>query len=259
MNNESNHERRFGGIARLYGAAGARRIAAAHVCVIGIGGVGSWAAEALARSGVGRITLIDLDHVAESNINRQIQANDETLGKAKVQAMKERIARINPDCTVIGIEDFIDADNIATLLPVCDAVIDAIDNVRAKAALAAHCKRNKLTLIMTGGAGGRIDPTRVCIDDLSRTTQDALASKVRSRLRSEHGFTRDPKKKFGIECVYSPEQIRRPANEACDADADSEEALGISGLNCAGYGSSVAVTAAFGFAAAARIMVLLAK
>ena len=112
---------------------------------------------------------------------------------------------------------------------------------------------------MTGGAGGRIDPTRVCIDDLSRTTQDALASKVRSRLRSEHGFTRDPKKKFGIECVYSPEQIRRPANEACDADADSEEALGISGLNCAGYGSSVAVTAAFGFAAAARVMVLLAK
>jgi hypothetical protein len=259
MNDESNHERRFGGIARLYGAAGARRIAATHVCVIGIGGVGSWAAEALARSGVGRITLIDLDHVAESNINRQIQADDETLGKAKVQAMKERIARINPDCAVIGIEDFIDVDNIATLLPVCDAVIDAIDNVRAKAALAAHCKRNKLALIMTGGAGGRVDPTRVCIDDLSRTTQDALASKVRSRLRSEHGFTRDPKKKFGIECVYSPEQIRRPASEACDADADSEEAPGISGLNCAGYGSSVAVTAAFGFAAAARVMVLLAK
>ena len=258
MNDQSNHERRFGGIARLYGTEGARRIAAAHVCVIGIGGVGSWAAEALARSGIGRVTLIDLDHVAESNINRQIQADDGTLGKAKVQAMKERIARINPDCDVIGIEDFIDADNIAALLPHCDALIDAIDNVRAKAALAAHCKRNKLALIMTGGAGGRVDPTRVCIDDLSRTTQDALASKVRSRLRSEYGFTRDPKKKFGIECVYSPEQIRRPANESCDID-DGGTTQGVSGLNCAGYGSSVAVTAAFGFAAAARVMVLLTK
>jgi len=263
MNSESNHERRFGGIARLYGAEGARRIAAAHVCVIGIGGVGSWAVEALARSGVGRINLIDLDHVAESNINRQIQADEETLGKAKVQAMKERIARINPDCAVIGIEEFIDADNVATLLPACDAVIDAIDNVRAKAALAAHCKRNKITLIMTGGAGGRVDPTRVCIDDLSRTTQDALASKVRSRLRSEYGFTRDPKKKFGIECVYSPEQIRRPADLACDVDENSDEPSGasgdVSGLNCSGYGSSVAVTAAFGFAAAARVMALLTK
>lgn len=263
MTDETNHERRFGGIARLYGAEGARGISAAHVCVIGIGGVGSWAAEALARSGVGRLTLIDLDHVAESNINRQIQADDDTLGKAKVQAMKERIARINPDCAVTGIEEFIDTDNLASLLPACDAVIDAIDNVRAKAALAAHCKRNKITLIMTGGAGGRVDPTRVCVDDLSRTTQDALASKVRSRLRGEYGFTRDPKKKFGIECVYSPEQIRRPANQACDVDDDSEEASGtsggVSGLNCAGYGSSVAVTATFGFAAAARVMVLLAK
>ena len=233
-------ERRFGGVARLYGAAGAKRIAEAHVCVIGIGGVGSWAAEGLARSGVGKLTLIDLDHVAESNINRQIQADDATLGQAKVQAMAQRIARINPDCEVIGIEDFIEADNLASLLPACDAVIDAIDQVRAKAALAAHCKHNKLLLIMTGGAGGRIDPTRVCIEDLSRTTQDALASKVRSRLRSEYGFTRDPKKKFGIECVYSPEQIRRPVNESCDVDGDDQsqdESADLSGLNCAGYGS----------------------
>ena len=223
--------------------------------MIGIGGVGSWAAEALARSGVGKLTLIDLDNVAESNINRQIQADDETLGQAKVLAMQQRIVRINPGCEVMGIEEFIDADNIASLLPNCDAVIDAIDQVRAKAALAAHCKRHKMLLVMTGGAGGRIDPTRICIDDLSRTTQDALASRVRSRLRSEYGFSRDPKKKFGIECVYSPEQIRRPANEVCDAD----EMQAINGLNCAGYGSSVAVTAAFGMAAAARVLTLLAK
>ena len=258
MSSSPDHERRFGGLARLYGSDGARRIAAAHVCVIGIGGVGSWAAEALARSGVGRITLIDLDHVAESNINRQIQADDATLGQAKVEAMGQRIARINPDCMVTGIEAFIDADNLASVLPACDAVIDAIDQVRAKAALAAHCKRNQILLIMTGGAGGRIDPTRVCIDDLSRTTQDALASKVRSRLRSEYGFTRDPKKKFGIECVYSPEQLRRPADASCEVDGD-EESQSITGLNCAGYGSSVAVTSAFGMAAAARVLNLMAS
>lgn len=258
MDPKPDFERRFGGIARLYGAEGARRIAAAHVCVIGIGGVGSWAAEALARSGVGRITLIDLDHVAESNINRQIQADDATLGQAKVLAMRERIARINPQCIVTCIDEFIDPANIATLLPECAVVIDAIDQVRAKAALAAHCKRHRIPLIVTGGAGGRIDPTRLCIDDLSRTTQDALASKVRARLRGEYGFPRDPKKKFGIECVYSQEPIRRPANESCDVDGGGSK-QGVSGLNCAGYGSSVAVTAAFGMAAAARVLTLLTK
>ena len=257
MIDDIDHERRFGGITRLYGAEGARRIAVAHVCVIGIGGVGSWAAEALARSGVGRITLIDLDHVAESNINRQIQADAATLGQAKVLAMQKRITRINPQCKVTCVEEFIDPENITTLLPLCDAVIDAIDQVRAKAALAAHCKRNKILIVVTGGAGGRIDPTRICIDDLSRTTQDALASKVRARLRSEYCFTRDPKKKFGIECVYSPEQIRRPANETCEVD-EAENKQGIDGINCAGYGSSVAVTATFGMAAAARVLTLLA-
>jgi tRNA threonylcarbamoyladenosine dehydratase len=258
MSTEPNNERRFGGIARLYGAEGARKIAAAHVCVIGIGGVGSWAAEALARSGAGRITLIDLDHVAESNINRQIQADDASLGQAKVLAMRDRINRINPHCKVTCIEEFVDPENVATLLQPCDAVIDAIDQVRAKAALAAHCKRNGILLITTGGAGGRIDPTRVCLDDLARTTQDALASKVRARLRSEYGFTRDPKKKFGIECVYSPEQIRRPVKESCEVEPKSEN-QGLDGINCAGYGSSVAVTSVFGMAAAARVLSLIAK
>lgn len=249
----TDHARRFGGIERLYGAGSITRLGAAHVCVIGIGGVGSWAAEALARSGIGRLTLIDLDHVAESNINRQVHALEGTLGQAKVLAMRERIALIHPDCRVEGIEEFISEDNVMKLLPPCDAVLDCIDQVKAKAALIAHCRRGKLPLVTTGGAGGRLDPTRIRIDDLSRTTQDALASKLRARLRKEYGFSRDPKKKFGVPCVFSDEPIRRPPNQACDLDE-----AGLQGLSCAGYGSSVAVTAGFGFAAAAHCLAILA-
>ncbi len=271
--------RRFGGIDRLYGTGSLTRLAAAQVCVIGIGGVGAWAAEALARSGVGRLTLIDLDHLAESNINRQVHALEATLGQAKVLAMRERIAQINPDCRVDCIEAFISEDNVATLLPVCDAVIDCIDQVRAKAALIAHCRRGKLPVVTTGGAGGRTDPTRIKIDDLSRTTQDALASKLRARLRKEFGFPCAAKKKFGVPCVFSDEQIRRPQALACELDearlpsgrpkeGDAPPwgaASGVCerggpilhGLNCAGYGSSVAVTAGFGFAAAAHCLGIL--
>jgi tRNA A37 threonylcarbamoyladenosine dehydratase len=248
----ADHARRFSGIERLYGAGSLTRLAAAHVCVVGIGGVGSWAAEALARSGVGRLTLIDLDHVAESNINRQIQALATTLGQAKVTAMKERIAQINPDCMVECSEEFVTPENVTTLLPACAVVIDAIDQMRAKAALIVCCRASKTPIVITGGAGGRADPTRIRIDDLSRTTQDALASKLRAYLRKEHGFTRDPKKKFGVACVYSDEPIRRPVAAACDVDA-----AGLHGLNCAGYGSSVAVTAGFGFAAAAHCLGIL--
>ena len=248
------YERRFGGMTRLYGADAAARLRSAHAVVIGIGGVGSWAAEALARSGIGRLTLIDLDHVAESNVNRQVQALDATLGQAKVVAMGERIAQINPGCAVAGIEEFITPDNAATLLPPCDAVIDAIDQVRAKAALIAHCRRTGVALITTGGAGGRSDPTQLRVDDLSRTIQDPLASKVRATLRREYGFPREPKKKFGVECVYSVEPLQRPQAAACDVDA-----AGPHGLNCAGYGSSVCVTAAFGFAAAARALALILR
>lgn len=260
LNSEVDTERRFGGIARLYGAAGLARLQAAHVCVIGIGGVGSWAAEALARSGVGAITLIDLDHVAESNINRQIHAADATLGMAKIEAMARRIAGYAPDCRLTLIDDFLSEENVGLILPACDGIIDAIDNVRAKAALIAHCKKHKIALVTTGGAGGRVDPTRVQVDDLSRTIQDALASSVRARLRKEYGFTRDPKKKFGVECVFSPEQLRRPVAEACavpGANAAQNETtapIAPQGLSCAGYGSSVAVTATFGMAAAARII-----
>jgi tRNA A37 threonylcarbamoyladenosine dehydratase len=246
-------QRRFGGIDRLHGHGALARLAQAHVCVVGIGGVGSWAVEALARSGVGRLTLIDLDHVAESNVNRQIQALSDTLGQAKVLAMRNRIAAVNPACAVATIEDFVDADNVARLIPPCDALIDAIDQVRAKAALIAHCRRAKIPVVTTGGAGGRRDPARLKVDDLSRTTQDALASKVRARLHKDYGFPRDLKKKFGVACVYSDEPIRRPeGGDACDVDE-----AGLHGLNCAGYGSSVCVTAAFGFAAAARALGIL--
>jgi len=252
---EADPQRRFSGIDRLNGQGALARLAAAHVCVVGIGGVGSWAAEALARSGVGRLTLIDLDHVAESNVNRQIQALTETLGQAKVLAMKERIAAINPACVVTTVEDFVTEENVAELIPACDAVIDAIDQVRPKAAMIAHCRRAKIPVVTTGGAGGRTDPARLKVDDLSRTTQDALASKLRARLRKEYGFPRDPKKKFGVSCVYSDEPIRRPAStEACDID---DHVAGLHGLNCAGYGSSVCVTATFGFAAAARVIGIL--
>ena len=252
--NISDHTRRFGGIERLYGTGSLARLGEAHVCVIGIGGVGSWAVEALARSGLGRLTLIDLDHVAESNINRQVHALAATLGQAKVLAMRERIAQINPDCCVGCIEEFVTEENVAALLPTCDALIDCIDQVKAKAALIAHCRRGKLPVVTTGGAGGRTDPTRIRIDDLSRTTQDALASKLRARLRKEFGFPRDAKKKFGVSCVFSDEPIRRPQDQACAVDE-----TGLHGLNCAGYGSSVAVTAGFGFAAAAHGLGILLK
>lgn len=269
MTSTPDYERRFGGIERLYGAGALLRAAAAHVVVVGIGGVGSWAAEALARSGVGRLTLIDLDHLAESNINRQIHALDATLGAAKVTAMKERIAAINPACVVDAVEEFIDERNPATLIPPCNAVIDAIDHVRAKAALIAWCRRAGIRIVTTGAAGGRTDPTRIEVIDLSRTTQDALASKVRAQLRRDYGFTRDPKKKFGVECVYSPEQPRRslPAKRnPRDAERVSADTCRVdgaatdvpvdptAGLNCAGYGSSVAVTATFGFVAASRAL-----
>lgn len=247
------HSRRFGGISRLYGEFALARLSAAHVCVVGIGGVGSWAAEALARSGVGRLTLIDLDHVAESNLNRQIHALEQTLGQAKVLAMKERIAGINPDCALTTIEEFVTPENAAALLPPCDCVVDAIDQVRPKAALIAHCRSAAIPVVTTGAAGGKSDPAQLRVDDLSRTSQDPLAAKLRSTLRRDYGFPRDPKKKFGVECVYSLEPVRRPEAAACDVDEP-----GLQGLSCAGYGSSVCVTASFGLAAASRALALIA-
>lgn len=253
-------ERRFGGVRRLYGEAGIARFKAAHVCVIGIGGVGSWAAEALARNAIGQITLIDLDHIAESNVNRQLHAIEGEFGKAKVTAMAERIWAINPGCRVHQIEDFVTVENVASLLAgKFDAVLDAIDDARAKVALAAYCRQNQLPLVMTGGAGGRLDPTRIRTADLAHVAGDRLLAKVRNSLRRDHGFPRasvNAKKapaKFGIPCIYSDEPVIRP-DAACDMENES-----LSGLNCAGYGSTVCVTAPFGMAAAAAALSLLLK
>lgn len=247
--------RRFGGIARLYGAAALARFRSAHVCVIGVGGVGSWAVEALARSAVGQLTLIDLDNLAESNVNRQIHALSDTLGQAKVTALAQRIALINPFCRVNEVEDFVTADNLDQMLGArhYDYVIDAIDNVRAKTALIAYCRRHAIRLITVGGAGGQIDPTKIEIRDLCRTEQEPLLAKVRKRLRAQHGFPRGTKNKFGIDAVFSTEPLRLPPDEeACALAAD--EPAGISGLNCAGFGSVMVVTAAFGLAAAAQVL-----
>ena len=242
------HERRFGGVARLYGAEGAERLRQAHVCIVGIGGVGSWSAEALARTGVGRITAVDLDMVAESNTNRQIHALGDIYGKAKVEAMAERIRAINPDCQVTCIEEFVTPDNVGEMLGNnFSVVIDAIDQMQAKAAMVAFCRRQKIPIIVAGAAGGQLDPTQVRVADLSQTVQDPLLAKLRSVLRREYGFPRDGKKKFGVSAVFSTEPLRYPSKEAtCNTER------GPAGLNCAGFGSSVCVTSVFGMAAAAQ-------
>jgi tRNA A37 threonylcarbamoyladenosine dehydratase len=246
-------DRRFGGIARLYGKDALERFRCAHACVIGVGGVGSWVVEALARSAIGHITMIDLDNVAESNINRQVQALTGTLGQAKVTALSQRIAQINPYCKVTEIEDFLAADNLEEMIGArhYDYIIDAIDNVRAKTALIAYCRERGLKLVTIGGAGGQTDPTKIEVVDLCRTEQEPLLAKVRKRLRAEHGFPRGTKNKFGIDAVYSTEPLRVPVTEESCSLA---EGSGVTGLNCAGYGSSMAVTASFGLIAAAHVL-----
>lgn len=239
-------ERRYGGVARLYGADGLARLRAAHVAVVGIGGVGSWAAEALARSGVGALTLIDLDHVAESNLNRQVHALECTLGQTKVQAMAQRIAAIDPGCTVRPVEAFAEPDTVATTIPACDLVLDCIDAVRAKAALVVHCAAQRLPLIVSGAGGGRTDPTRIRVADLARAAGDPLLAKLRYRLRREHGYSRHAKRKFGIVAVYSDEPVRPP-----DAECRPAASGFVARLACAGFGSTVTVTAPLGFTIAA--------
>lgn len=248
--------RRFGGVARLYGEAAFERFRRARVAVIGIGGVGSWAAEALARCAVGTLVLVDLDHVAESNTNRQIHALGDEYGKAKVAAMAERIRRINPSARVRSIEEFIAPDNVAALVCDVDAVVDCIDQVSAKAALVAHCRAAGIDVVTCGAAGGRTDPTRIRTDDLARAAGDPLLAKVRYRLRRRYGFPREAagrSRRFGVAAVYSDEPVRLPIG-ACAPQPDLA-----AGLACAGYGSSVAVTASLGFAAAGAALDRIAR
>jgi tRNA threonylcarbamoyladenosine dehydratase len=239
-------QRRFGGLERLYGVRGAAAIRSAHIAVVGIGGVGSWAAEALARSGVGELTLIDLDHIAESNINRQIHALAGTLGQAKVQAMAERIAQINPGCKVHGIEDFVEPDNWPQLLPAgVGAVIDACDQVKAKVAMAAWALQTGTLFVTAGAAGGKRLAHKVDLDDLANTTHDPLLAQVRSRLRKLHGAPREGRK-IGVACVFSRESVASP-DASCAIEGDGS-------LNCHGYGSVVSVTATFGQCAAGWLL-----
>jgi tRNA A37 threonylcarbamoyladenosine dehydratase len=248
-------ERRFGGVTRLLGAAAHARLRSSRIAVVGVGGVGSWAAEALARSGVEQITLIDLDHIAESNANRQIQALGGEFGKAKVVAMAQRIESINPRARVICIEEFVCEDNVSALMRDLDLVLDCIDQVSAKAALIAHARAIGLRVITCGAAGGRTDPTRIRCADLARALGDPLLAKVRYRLRRRYGFARESGTRrplFGIDAIFSDEPVRRPLAEAPEGGFQS-------GLACAGYGSSVVVTAPFGFVAAARAMERIAQ
>lgn len=239
-------QRRFGGLERLYGMDGAAAIRRAHVAVVGIGGVGSWAAEALARSGVGTLTLVDLDHVAESNINRQVHALDGTVGQAKVLAMRDRIAQIHPGCTVHAVEEFVEPDNWPQLLPPgVDAVIDACDAVKAKAAMAAWARAGKTLFIACGAAGGKRLAHKVDVDDLAHTTHDPLLAQLRYRLRKFHGAPREGKR-IGVPCVFSREAVA-PPDASCAIEGDGS-------LNCHGYGSVVSVTATFGQCAAGWVL-----
>lgn len=239
-------ERRFGGLRRLYGDTAYPRLRRLAVAVVGVGGVGSWAAEALARSGVATLVLIDLDQVAESNINRQVQALTPTVGQAKVLALQDRIAHIHPGCQVWPVEAFVEPEAWPQILPrPVDVLIDACDQVRAKLALAAWARSSGTPLVTVGAAGGKRLPQRVEVDDLATATHDPLLASLRQRLRREHGAPRSGP--MGLRCVFSRESVVLPPAEDCAVDGS---------LNCHGYGSSVTVTATFGMTAAAEAIEL---
>jgi len=238
---DDDHERRFGGVERLYGEGARIALHRSRVAVVGVGGVGSWAVEALARSGVGQITLIDFDHVAASNMNRQIHALESTLGAAKAAVLEARIRDINPACKVTVVDDFLTAENMKRLiLPGgYDAMIDACDEAKVKAALIAHARFCEIPLVVCGAAGGKSNPLNLRRDDLGRTAHDALLARIRDRLRREYGIRPRKNGKFGVACVYLEEPARKSG--VCTTGK----------LSCAGYGSAVTVTAPMGFAAAA--------
>lgn len=239
-------DRRFAGLQRLYGVSGAERVQRSHVAVVGIGGVGSWTAEALARSGVGEITLVDMDHIAESNVNRQIHALTDTVGMAKIEAMRQRIAQINPHCKVHCVDAFVEPDNWPHILPPhVSAVVDACDQVRAKAAMADWARRTKTLFICVGAAGGKRHTYLMDVADLALVTHDPLLAQLRYRLRKFHGSPKEGKT-MGVPCVFSREAVA-PPDPSCALQSDGS-------LNCHGYGSLVTVTAAFGLCAAGWVM-----
>lgn len=241
---DEEHGRRFGGLDRLYGEGARLALHRGRVAVVGVGGVGCWVVEALARSGVGNITLIDFDQVAVSNTNRQIHALDSTFGMAKVHALEQRISEINPDCHVNAIEDFLTEENMLQLLPAgaFEMVIDSSDQASVKAALIAHARFNKIPLVVCGAAGGKRNPLNLRQDDLGRTIHDALLARIRDILRRDYRIRPRKNDKFGVTCIYLAEHAKR--STACSSHS----------LSCSGYGSVVTVTAAMGFAAAAACL-----
>ncbi len=246
------YNQRFGGIQRLYGTAAVDVLREMHVFVAGVGGVGSWVVEALARSGIGELTFIDGDTVDVTNTNRQLHTLSSTFDSAKVGVMAERVEQINPDCQINAIHQYLNMENMQGYLESgYDYVVDALDSIKFKSNMIAWCKRNKVPIVATGGAGGLTDPSMIHVADLSKTYNDPLAAKVRSRLRSEFGFSRNPKRSFGVECVFSSQQQVYPKDDG----TVSHEKPGIHGvsLDCRfGYGSASYVTASFGFMAASR-------
>ncbi|MEN8382027.1 tRNA threonylcarbamoyladenosine dehydratase [Acinetobacter radioresistens] len=237
------YERRFAGIAKIYGDEAFNYYEHSHVMVIGIGGVGSWAVEALARSGIGELTLVDMDVVAASNINRQLPAMTATLGQEKIAVMAERCYSINPRIKVNLVDDYLSSDNVKEILAMApDLVLDCIDDVKAKLALMLHCRFNKIPLIVSGGAGGKLDPLKIRVADLSKTEQDPMLAKLRTQLRSK-GICKKPKEKFGITCIYS-----------IDNPFSSSEVCASAGLRCGGYGSAVVVTSSFAMVAVAEVL-----
>jgi tRNA A37 threonylcarbamoyladenosine dehydratase len=239
---------RFSGIKRLYGSKALTIFKNSHFCIIGIGGVGSWVAEALARSGIGKITLIDMDDLCVTNINRQVHALTCHIGQQKIKVMAERCKQINPDIEIACIDDFIDKQNCFEYLTNdMDYVFDCIDSIHAKVAVIAHCKRNKYPLLTCGGAGGQMDPTKIQVIDLAHTTQDPLAARVRSELRSNFNFTSNTKRKFNVDCVFSTEQLSYPDSrgEVCKTKTSFNANTK---MDCeSGFGASTMVTASFAF------------
>lgn len=246
---------RFSGIARLYGQSALWQFHQAHVCVIGIGGVGAWSVEALARSGIGTITLIDMDDISVSNTNRQIHTLDSTRGQLKIDAMKARILQINPQCHVITIDDFVTAENVADhLLPAFDYIIDAIDSVHAKAAIIHYCRRHKKKLIVVGGAGGKTDPTQIQIADLAKTVQDPLLAKVRERLKRDYRIERNSRGKLNVPAIFSTEQLMYPQSDGSVCTSRSQT-IEVGKMDCSeGFGATTVETATFGFIAVSHVL-----
>ncbi len=248
------YNERFGGIARLYGTAGLEKLRAAHVAVIGVGGVGSWTAEALARSGVGNLTLVDLDEVCVTNTNRQIHALEGAIGKAKVDELSARISKINPDCKVITRQKFFTEETAESILKDgFNYLVDAIDGLSNKCLLLNECRKRKIPVITCGAAGGRRDGTAVRIADLTRAKYDKLLFKVRKQLRQKHGFPRGTKK-WNLACVFSQEPVMYPQTDGTVCEVKSIED-GSMKLDCeGGLGAATQVTGAFGFAAAGFVV-----